>query len=71
MRTGGRGKIQSCVDTKDFNGPFDVTVAQWKLPAYCLIQIDGAKGTLSVQGSGTTTCDKQGSVVVCSPASLP
>ena len=32
---------------------------------------DGAKGILQVSGSGTTTCDKQGDGVVCSPSSLP
>jgi len=72
VRTGGRGKVLVCTDTaKEFDGPFSVTLESWKLPANCLIQIDGAKGILQVAGSGTTTCDKQGAAVVCSPASLP
>lgn len=61
-----------CTDTaKEFDGPFSITLEAWKLPANCLVQIDGAKGILQVAGSGTTTCDKQGAAVVCSPASLP
>ena len=40
----GRGKVLVCTDAaKSFDGPFSITLEQWKLPANCLIQIDGAK----------------------------
>ena len=72
MRTSGRGKVLVCLEqAKSFDGPTSFTIEQWRLPANCLIQIDGAKGILQVGGSGTTTCDKQGDGVVCSPSSLP
>jgi len=72
LRTGGRGKVLVCLDSaKNFDGPTSFVIEQWRLPANCLVQIDGAKGILQVSGSGTTTCDKQGDGVVCSPSSLP
>ncbi len=71
LRSSGRGKVLVCLDAaKSFDGPTSFVIEQWKLPANCLVQIDGAKGILSVNGSGTTTCDKQGDAVVCSPSSL-
>jgi len=72
LQTEGQGSVLVCLrKAKPIDGPTSFVIPQSRLPANCLIQIDGAKGILQVSGSGTTTCDKKGEGVVCSPSSLP
>jgi hypothetical protein len=54
------------VPTKlEFSGQTSFTIESYLLPATCLITIDGAKGVFQVYKSGSVSCDKQGTAVLC------
>jgi hypothetical protein len=72
LRSSGRGTIRNCTDSStQFDGLRNFKVAGYKLPAACLVEIEGAKAVFTVNGSGDITCNKQGTVVVCDKSTVP
>ncbi len=72
LRSSGRGSVRNCTEsTTQFDGMRNFVVAGYKLPAVCLVEIDGARGVFTVNASGDITCDKQGTAVVCDKAAVP
>ncbi|MEQ1508250.1 MAG: hypothetical protein ABMB14_38825, partial [Myxococcota bacterium] len=72
IRSSGRGSVSGCSGNKrSFEGSGAFSIEKYLLPATCLVTIDGARGVFQVYGSGTVTCDKQGTVVVCDKTSVP
>jgi hypothetical protein len=72
LRSTGRGNVRNCTEsTTPFDGLRGFVVEGYKLPAVCLVEIDGARGVFTVNGSGDITCDKQGTSVICDKAAVP
>ncbi len=72
LKSTGRGTIRNCTEsTTQFDGLRNYTVEGFRLPAVCLVEIDGARGVFTVTASGDISCDKQGTAVVCDKRTVP
>ncbi|HHO51375.1 MAG TPA: hypothetical protein ENK18_10985 [Deltaproteobacteria bacterium] len=72
LSSGGRGVVSGCTSSSlNFDGRRAFQVEGYRLPATCLITIDGARGVFQVHGSGDISCDKQGADVLCDKNQVP
>ena len=66
LSSASRGTVSRCTTRPvSFDGFRAFEVRSDRLPATCLVHIDDAIGTFTVQGSGEVRCDIEGEAVVC------
>ncbi len=65
LSTTGRGDISCVGQSFPFDGPTNLLVDQYQLPATCLITMEGKRGVFQVYGTGSIRCNVDGTAVVC------
>ena len=67
FKSRGRGNIACAGETTSFDGPVNLNIDAYQLPATCMVIMEGKRGVFQVFGSGMVNCDIFSDEVSCGP----